>query len=469
MAKDLELARCQPGIARPGFGLHPNDPLDEVVRSFGIEVRAPRPYRRDRLGELFNGCFALQHSGRACCDGFVELRTDTIICDDDHGQGRQLLADSTQTIDPRNSGHLHVQDDQIDCTLPCFVKGFFQTGDNQRRRDIFNACARFGDSLPTKDQNSGGFSHFRTLRQNRRVILRDVKYLRTPDERFDGLDGFDLKPNYADVDGMRMHYLDEGPKQGRLVLLLHGEPTWSYVYRHVIARLSSAGLRCIAPDLIGFGRSDKPIVREEHSYANHVRWMSQFVRTVAPEGVVLVCHDWGGLIGLRLLAEEPERFSGAVATNTGLPTGDIPMPEAFLDWQRYSQQNPEFQAGAIVERGCLRTLTTEEIFSYDAPFPDDTYKAGPRQFPAMVPSAPDDPATQDNRRAWESLQRFSKPFLTAFSDTDPITRGGDLLLQSAIPGAKGQPHVTIENAGHFVQEDNPDALAEAVIGFTSRL
>ncbi|MFO0757765.1 MAG: haloalkane dehalogenase [Byssovorax sp.] len=292
--------------------------------------------------------------------------------------------------------------------------------------------------------------------------------LRTPDERFASLPGWPFSPRYVEVEGLRMHYVDEGPSEAAPVLLLHGEPSWSYLYRKMIPVLAAAGHRAIAPDLIGFGRSDKPASRAEYTYQKHVDWTAAFVRALDLEEITLVCQDWGGLIGLRIAAEHEARFARIVAANTFLPTGDQPMPEAFFAWQRFSQEVPELPVGAIIGRGCKVPPPPEVLAAYDAPFPDERYKEGARQFPLLVPSRPDDPASPANRKAWEVLLRWTKPFLTAFADSDPITRGADRVLQSAIPGAKGQPHVTIRDAGHFLQEDKGEELARVIVDFIAR-
>jgi haloalkane dehalogenase len=294
--------------------------------------------------------------------------------------------------------------------------------------------------------------------------------VRTPDERFAGLSDFPFSPHYLEVgsgdgDVLRMHYLDEGPRDGQVVLLLHGEPSWSYLYRWMIPVLVEAGLRAVAIDLVGFGRSDKPTRREDYTYAAHVDWTWSAIETIGLTDVTLVCQDWGGLIGLRLVGEHPERFARVVAANTMLPTGDHHPGEAFLAWQRFSQETPEFPVGRIVDGGCVSTLPPDVIAAYDAPFPDDTYKAGVRQFPLLVPTNPDDPAAPANRAAWEVLSRFDRPFLCAFSDSDPITAGADAVLRKLIPGAKGQPELTIEGGGHFLQEDKGRELATAVVEF----
>ncbi len=295
-----------------------------------------------------------------------------------------------------------------------------------------------------------------------------MEIIRTPDERFTNLPGYTFEPHYIEVDGLRIHYLDEGSADAEPIVMLHGEPSWSYLYRKVIPVVTAAGYRAVAPDLAGFGRSDKPTRREDYTYQRHVDWVTGFLETLDLKHITLVCQDWGGLIGLRLAAEHEERFARIVAANTGLPTGDIPMGEAFLRWQQYSQTTPEFNAGRIVKGGCVTELSPEVIAAYNAPFPDDRYKAGARQFPLLVPTAPDDPATVANRKAWEVLARWEKPFLTAFSDSDAITRGADRLFQQVIPGTKGQPHTTIVGAGHFLQEDKGEELARVVIEFMAR-
>lgn len=289
--------------------------------------------------------------------------------------------------------------------------------------------------------------------------------LRTPDDRFRNLPGYPFVPQYVDVDGLRVHYVDEGPPEAAPILLLHGEPSWSYLYRKMIPLLAAAGHRCIAPDLVGFGRSDKPSDRAAYTYQRHVDWMRGVIEALALWDITLVCQDWGGLIGLRLVAEHAERFARVVAANTFLPTGDVPPGAAFLRWREYSQTTPRFHVGGIVRGGCATELPADVIAAYDAPFPDDRYTAGARQFPMLVPSAPDDPAAAANRAAWDVLRRWTKPFLTAFSDLDPVTQGADQLLQRDIPGAQGQPHTTIRGAGHFLQEDKGEELAQVVDRF----
>ena len=293
-----------------------------------------------------------------------------------------------------------------------------------------------------------------------------METLRTPDDRFTALPGYPFAPHYVTVgDGLRVHYVDEGPRDAPAVLMMHGEPSWSYLYRKMIPIVARAGHRVVAPDLVGFGRSDKPVRREDYTYQRHVDWMRAVLETLDLRGVTLVCQDWGGLIGLRLVAEHPERFARVVAANTFLPTGDRPPTPAFLAWQKYSQTTPEFHVGGIVRGGCVTDLAPEIVAAYDAPFPDDRYKAGARQFPLLVPTSPEDPAAVPNRKAWEVLARWDRPFLTAFSDSDPVTGGADRLLQQAIPGAKGRPHTTIVGGGHFLQEDKGEELAAVVVRF----
>jgi haloalkane dehalogenase len=295
-----------------------------------------------------------------------------------------------------------------------------------------------------------------------------MEVLRTPDERFANLAGFPFAPHYVEVAGLRIHYVDEGPPTAPPVLLLHGEPSWSFLYRKMIPVLAAAGHRVVAPDLAGFGRSDKPLRREDYTYQRHVDWMFGLMTALDLRAITFFGQDWGGLIGLRLVAEHADRFARVVAGNTFLPTGDLPASDAFKAWQRYSQETPDFHVGGIVRGGCVTDLSPEVIAAYDAPFPDDRYKAGARQFPMLVPTSPEDPAAAPNRKAWEVLNRFRKPFLTAFSDSDPITRGGDRFLQQAIPGAQGQPHTTIAGAGHFLQEDKGEELARVIVDFIAR-
>ena len=300
-----------------------------------------------------------------------------------------------------------------------------------------------------------------------------MEVLRTPDERFANLPDWTFEPHYvelADGEGgsLRMHYADEGPSSTAPVLMLHGEPSWAYLYRKMVPIIADAGHRAVVPDLVGFGRSDKPARRADYTYQRHVDWVHGFIDALDLKDITLVCQDWGGLIGLRLAAEQPDRFARIVAANTFLPTGDRPPGDAFMRWQKFSQETPNFNVGRIVNGGCVTDLPDDIIAAYDAPFPDETYKEGARQFPLLVPTSPEDPAAPANRRAWEVLRQWTKPFLTAFSDSDPVTRGADRLLQSQIPGAKDQPHTTIVGGGHFLQEDKGEELARVVVDFIAR-
>ena len=297
-----------------------------------------------------------------------------------------------------------------------------------------------------------------------------MDYLRTPDDRFSNLPGYDFAPNYLQVDDaeggeLRVHYLEEGPATADPVLLMHGEPSWSFLYRKMIPLLVAAGQRVIVPDLVGFGRSDKPTRRSDYTYQRHVDWMQSLLDQLQLENITLVCQDWGGLIGLRLVAENPQRFARVVAANTMLPTGDHDPGEAFRNWRKFSQEVPQFPVATIINGATTTELDEAGQRGYDAPFPDESYKEGARQFPLLVPATPDDPASEKNRAAWEVLSGWDKPFLTAFSDSDPITAGGDAVMQKLIPGCQGQAHTTIENGGHFLQEDQGERLAGVVADF----
>ena len=298
-----------------------------------------------------------------------------------------------------------------------------------------------------------------------------MQTLRTPDDRFEGLDGYPFEPHYADIadgDGgtLRVHYLDEGPADAAPVLLMHGEPSWSYLYRHMIPPLVAAGHRVIVPDLVGFGRSDKPIEQSDYTYARHVEWMRELlIDRLDLRDITFFAQDWGGLVGLRVLALDPDRFARVAIGNTGLPTGHGPASDAFMAWQKFSQETPVFDIGFLINSATTTDLTPEVIAGYDAPYPDDSYKAGARIFPTLVPTSPDDPASADNVAAWEVLSAFEKPFLLCFSDSDPVTKGGDAPFLAKVPGTQGQPHVTIEGGGHFFQEDRGPELADLLIGF----
>ncbi len=327
-----------------------------------------------------------------------------------------------------------------------------------------------------------------------------MKVLRTPDSCFENLAGYDFKPHYSEItaaDGtvLRMHHLDEGPRDGEIILCLHGQPSWSYLYRKMIPILTGAGFRVIAPDLIGFGKSDKPTHINDYTYQNHVNWMNQWFRTMDISDVTLMCQDWGGLIGLRVVADNVDRFARLVVANTGLPSSKavtpqlsemlgnvyptIPVPDAaavrkqfesgsptaFLHWVKYAAECPDFSVRDVFE--LLSNIDDESVLDgYTAPFPDDSYIAGARKFPSCVPLMPHHQPDRDaNDKAWEVLEKFEKPVLTAFSDSDPVTKGGEVAFKERIPGAEGVEHVTIKRGGHFLQEDQPEQLSEAIINF----
>ena len=298
-----------------------------------------------------------------------------------------------------------------------------------------------------------------------------MQVLRTPDSRFENLAGWPFAPRYADITDaatgqvLRMAYVDEGPRDGATVLLLHGEPSWSYLYRHIIAGLVASGHRVLAPDLIGFGRSDKPADRNDYTYERHVSWLSQWFTGMDLQDVTLFCQDWGGLLGLRLVAAFPDRFAGVVVANTGLPIGTA-FSEGFAQWLAFSQSTPDLPVGVIVNMGTGRELSADEVAAYDAPFPDASYKGGACQFPTLVPITPEHGSVEENKAAWVVLTQFDKPFVTAFSDADPITGGGDAVFRKLVPGAKDQPHVTLSGA-HFLQEDCPDDIVAVIEGVTA--
>lgn len=298
-----------------------------------------------------------------------------------------------------------------------------------------------------------------------------MQVLRTPDDRFEALPDWPFAPYYAtiaDADGtvLRLHYVDEGPRDAPVVLLMHGEPSWSYLYRKMITGLAARGLRVVAPDLIGFGRSDKPSLRTDYTYERHVAWMSAWLTQIDLKDITLFCQDWGGLIGLRLVAAFPERFAAVAVGNTGLPVG-TGMTDGFKSWLEFSQNAPVMPIGLIVNMGTGRDLTDAEIAAYDAPYPDETFKEGARQFPTLVPVTPEHGSVAENKAAWAVLSAFDKPFLTCFSDGDAITKGGEAIFQARVPGAAGQPH-TIVSGGHFLQEDCPDALTDLIDGLVRR-
>jgi haloalkane dehalogenase len=296
-----------------------------------------------------------------------------------------------------------------------------------------------------------------------------MESLRTPDERFADLPDYPFAANYVEIsdqDGgtLRVHYIDEGPTDGPVVLAMHGEPSWSYLYRKMIPLLVAAGHRVIAPDLVGFGKSDKPTEKSDYTYARHVAWMQEaIIDHLDLRNTTFFGQDWGGLVGLRLVAENPDRFDRVIVGNTGLPTGEQQPSEAFMNWQKFSQTTPVFDIGFLLNAATNTELSEGEIVAYDAPFPDDSFKAGARIFPSLVPTQPDDPAAEANKAAWEVFTKWEKPFITCFSDGDPVTAGGDKPFLKFVPGANGQPHVTIAGANHFFQEDAPEELCQVII------
>jgi len=290
--------------------------------------------------------------------------------------------------------------------------------------------------------------------------------LTTPKDRFANLPGYAFDEHYVEIeDGLKMHYVDEGPRDGQVVLCLHGEPSWSYLYRKMIPVFVEGGFRIIAPDLIGFGKSDKIKEIDAYSYKIHVEWMKTFIEKLDLTGINLFCQDWGGLIGLRCAAEQEDRFARIVTSNTGLPNGKGTPSEAFTNWQTFSKTVPEMPIGAIIKNAVVNKLTKEEIAAYDAPYPDESYKACARIFPSLVPTSEDDPAVPDNLKAWAVLAKSNKPFLTLFSDSDPITKGGEKIFQKYIPGCTGQPHEIMKGGGHFLQEDVGPELAKKMMAF----
>ena len=299
---------------------------------------------------------------------------------------------------------------------------------------------------------------------------------RTPEDRFADLPDFAWEAAYVEVarpgaedgDPLRMAYVDAGPADAPVALLLHGEPSWSFLYRHAIAALVDAGVRCVAPDLIGFGRSDKPLATDDHSYARHVEWLRELAfDRLDLRDVTLVGQDWGGLLGLRLVAEHPDRFARVVAANTGLPTGDRTMPEVWWRFRAAVETADVLDVGRLVESGCARGLSPQVRAAYDAPFDIEESKAGPRVMPSLVPNTPDDPASEANRKAWDRLTRWEKPFLTAFGDSDPITGAMGPILRKTVPGAHGLDHPVLTDAGHFLQEDAGGELGTIVARFVT--
>lgn len=301
-----------------------------------------------------------------------------------------------------------------------------------------------------------------------------MDFLRTPDSRFAGLEGYPYRPQYIDVSAagvpqtLRMHYLDEGPNDGAAVVLLHGEPTWSYLYRTMIGPLTAAGHRVLAPDLIGFGRSDKPTRTADYTYQRHVDWVTSWLTALDLRDVTLVVQDWGSLIGLRVAAENPDRFAKLMIANGYLPTAERPTPAAFRIWRAFAKFTPVLPAGWLVDRGTVHKVSRAARAGYDAPFPDKRFQAGARAFPQLVPTSPSDPAVPANRAAWEVLGRWNKPTLCVFGARDPILGKADAPLIRHIPGAAGQPHARID-ASHFVQEDAGPELARRLLDWEAGL
>ncbi|MFB4281463.1 haloalkane dehalogenase [Nonomuraea sp. MTCD27] len=296
-----------------------------------------------------------------------------------------------------------------------------------------------------------------------------MRTLRTPEERFANLPDFPYEPHYAEIaDGPRMAYVEAGPSDGQPVVLLHGEPSWSFLYRHVLPELAAAGLRAIAVDLVGFGRSDKPADLADHTYARHVEWTrALLLDALGLDGMTIVGQDWGGLIGLRIAAEHPGSVARIVAANTGLPTGDIPMPDVWHRFRDAVLKAPVLDIARLIQAGCRSELPEEVRAAYDAPFPDESYKAGPRAMPGLVPITPADPAAPANRAAWQILTTLDRPFLVAFSDSDPITGGMAPILLKTMRGAAGLHHPVIKGAGHFLQEDAGAELGRQIALFVT--
>lgn len=298
-----------------------------------------------------------------------------------------------------------------------------------------------------------------------------MKVLRTPDEAFAAISDFPFAPHYAEIadphDGtkLRVHYVDEGPRDAPVVLMMHGEPSWSYLYRNMIGPVVEAGYRVIAPDLIGFGKSDKPAKKSDYSYARHVAWMQLWLEQLDLKNITLVCQDWGSLVGLRLVAVMPDRFAAVALSNGGLPEGGKP-PRAFAIWRAFAKWSPIFPIGKIVDTGTARSLTPAEIAAYNAPFPDRRYTAGARIFPSFVPFE-NNVAIPDQKRAWEVFDKWDKPFLCCFSDKDPVTRNGETRFIGRVPGTAGQPHRSL-SGGHFVQEDDPEGFVAAILAVAPR-
>jgi haloalkane dehalogenase len=326
--------------------------------------------------------------------------------------------------------------------------------------------------------------HLKAWTKRENMSREDI--LRTPNAQFEGLSDYDFQANFMAINGIHLHYVDEGEKEAQPILLMHGEPSWSYLYRKMIPPLRHEGFRVIAPDLIGFGKSDKFARTKDYSHTRHVDMMLEFIRRLQLRDITLFCQNWGGLIGLRVVGEEPNRFSRIIAANTGLPSakgykaaigyplfklqirrmGKVTMAQMqertnLMTWVAFSRTIPELPIGDIMQMGTVTKLSPHVIRAYEAPFPDESYKAGARIFPYLVPSE-----LSKNRKVWENvLTKWEKPFLTAFSDRDPITKGNEKYFQKMIPGARNREHVTVRGAGHFLQEDKSEELSQIILDF----
>ena len=291
--------------------------------------------------------------------------------------------------------------------------------------------------------------------------------LRTPDKRFSNLEGFPYEPRYVEINGARVHYIDEG--SGEAILCLHGEPTWSYLYRKMIPLLA-ASHRVVAMDFIGFGRSDKFTQREDYTFETHRSTIASFIQKLDLTFITAVVQDWGGILGLRVATELPERFARVVIMNTGLPTGDVPATEGFMKWRTYATTTPDLPIGMIVKRSAAdrESITDDIVAAYDAPFPDVTYKMGAQMFPWLVPIEPNQPGAREMRETREALANWQKPALVMFSDGDPVTRGGDRFFRKLIPSANNEPQIVIKDAGHFLQEEKGPEIAAEIVAFIKR-